>query len=332
MPEISLEEIRATAALIAPYVVETPVHSWSGREIVELVGANTEIVLKLELFQHTGTFKPRGALSQMLRLSSEERRRGVTAVSAGNHAIAVAYAASVLDMDAKVVMVSTANPARLASARAFGAEVLLAVDGPSAFAMVEKIASDEARTLIHPFEGRNVSLGTATLGVEIAEQAGALDVLIVAIGGGGLASGVAAAVKLIHPECRIYGVEPAGADSMRRSFAAGAPQRLEHTSTIADSLAPPMALPFSFAMCRDNLDGLVTVDDGELRRAMALLYREMKLVVEPAGAAAVAAAIGPLREVVEGRRIGIVICGSNIDIGTFHDHIRDAPMDVARLS
>ena len=332
MPKILLAEIRETAELIAPYILETPVHSWSGREITGMLDANTEIVLKLELFQHTGTFKPRGALSRMLRLSSEERERGVTAVSAGNHAIAVAYAASVLEMNAKVVMVRTANPARLAAARAYGAEVLLADDGPSAFAMVEKIASDEARTLIHPFEGRYVSLGTATLGLEFIEQAAALEVLIVAIGGGGLASGVAAAVKLVRPECRIYGVEPAGADSMHRSFAAGAPQRLERTSTIADSLAPPMALPFSFAMCRDNLDGLVTVDDGELRRAMALLYREMKLVVEPAGAAAVAAAIGPLREVIEARRIGIVICGSNIDIGTFHNHIRDAPMDVARLS
>ncbi|MGH3430718.1 MAG: threonine/serine dehydratase [Mycobacteriales bacterium] len=319
---LGLGEIRQTAGAIQEYVVRTPVCAWPGAAIVSGSGRLIEPVLKLELFQRTGTFKLRGALANMLRLSPEERRRGVTTVSAGNHAIAVSYAASVLGISAKVVMLSSASRIRVTAASAHGAEVLTAESGPAGFELVNRIAHQEGRILIHPFEGRYTALGTATVGLEFAEQAPGLDALVVAIGGGGLAAGVASAFKWLQPECRIYGVEPVGADTMHRSFAAGAPQRIEHVSTIADSLAPPMALPFSFELCRAHVDELVRVDDDQICRAMALLFREMKLAVEPAGAAAMAAAVEPLSDRLQGKRVGVVLCGSNIDVESFSSYVR----------
>ena len=319
---LEIGEMRATAALIAPHVLPTPIHTWRGREIEALMGPQTEVVLKLELFQHAGSFKVRGALSNMLRLPEAARSRGVTAVSAGNHAIAVAYAAAILGVSAKVVMLSTASPARVAAAQAYGAEIVMVEGGAAAFARVDEIVRLEGRAFVHPFEGRNTSLGAATLGLEFAEQAGPLDAVIVAIGGGGLASGIGSAFKQVQPGCRVFGVEPSGADSMHRSFAAGAPQTLETVATIADSLAPPMALPLSYALCRQTVDELVKVEDDALRAAMALLFREMKLVTEPAAAAALAALGGPLRDRLRGRRVGLVICGANIDLEGFADHVR----------
>jgi threonine dehydratase len=319
---ITLAQIRDTSRLIGPYIVPTPVYSWRGPEISRLLAAGTEAIVKLELLQHTGTFKVRGALSQMLRLPSEDLRSGVTAVSAGNHAIAVAYVASILGVSAKVVMVKTANPARLAAARSHGAEILLAEDGATAFAKAEELVTREGRVFVHPFEGPNVTLGTATIGLELLEQGSALDAVLVAVGGGGLASGVATAVKLLHPSCRVYGIEPAGAPGMHRSFAAGRPQKLEKISTIADSLAPPLTLPYSFGVCRERVDELVTVDDDDLRRAMALIFRSLKFAVEPACAAVVAALTGPLRAALAGKRVGLIFCGSNIDLATFSDHVR----------
>jgi len=313
----TLEDIRATAEAIAPYVNRTPVHRWRDREISALLD-DTEVHLKLELFQRTGSFKVRGVLSNMLALSRAALARGVTAVSAGNHAIAVAYGAQALGVHAKVVMLRTANPARVEAARAYGAEVVIAPDGAGGFAMVDDIVAREGRAFVHPFEGPLTARGTATLGLEFAEAVPRLDAVVIGVGGGGLAGGASTAIKLVQPDCRIYGVEPEGADSMHRSFAAGAPQRLESVSTIADSLAPPMALPYSYALCRAHIDTLVKVSDRQITGAMALLFREMKLAVEPGGAAATAALLGPLANELRGRRVGVVICGSNIDVESFY--------------
>ena len=312
----TLSEAREAAQQIAPFINQTPIHRWQGRLLDERVGSDTSVELKLELFQRAGSFKTRGALLGILALDDDARGRGVTAVSAGNHAIAVSYAANALGVDAKVVMQSSANPARVAAARAFGAEVIIGGDGPACFALAEQIVEKEGRTFIHPFDGHNVTLGTATLGIEICEQMGPLDALVIPVGGGGLASGVALIAKQLMPECKVYGVEPAGADSMSRSFAAGEPQRLEKVETIADSLGPPMALPYSFSICQANIDRLVTVEDDAIRSAMRLLFDEMKLAVEPAAAAGTAALAGPLREELAGRRVGLIVCGTNIDPAT----------------
>ncbi len=314
---LKLAAIEAALTDIADKVVATPVHNWRGPAMRAAVGDGTEAVLKLELFQHTGTFKARGALINLLSLSEEALAKGVTAVSAGNHAIATAFAAQKLGASAKVVMMKSANPFRVAACQAYGGEVVFADDVHRAFELVEEIEQTEGRTFVHPFEGELTALGTATLGLEFARQAPALDALIVPIGGGGLCAGVASAFKLVQPDCQVFGVEPEGADSMARSFEAGSPQTIDKVRTIADSLGAPYALPYSFALCKANVDEIVLVDDDALRRAMGLLFLEMKLAVEPAGAAATAALCGPLRARLQGKRVGIIVCGANIDLATF---------------
>jgi threonine dehydratase len=269
--------------------------------------------LKLELFQRAGTFKPRGALTVMMQLDAAALARGVTAVSAGNHAMAVAYCSQVLESHAKVVMPKNANPGRVAGCRAYGAEVVLVNNVHEAFAEVKRIEREEGRTFVHPFEGPLTALGTATLGLEIASQCAELDAVIVPIGGGGLAAGVAAAIKAYRPEVRVYGVEPQGADSMHRSFASGKPEAIDAVNTIADSLGAPHAAPYSFELCRRCVDELVLISDEQITDAMRFLLAEAKLAVEPAGAAATAAALGPLREALAGKDVVAIVCGANID-------------------
>jgi threonine dehydratase len=310
-------DIRRARERLGDRVRETPVWPWQGDAIARAAGAGTQVFLKLELFQYTGTFKARGALLNAMALDTDARARGVTAVSAGNHAIAVAFAARTVGTSAKVVMPKTANPARVALCRAYGAEVLLMDDVYAAFDEVERIRRDEGRTFIHPFEGETTVLGTATVGHELCHQVEHLDAVIVPIGGGGLIAGIACAVKQLQPQCQVFGVEPAGADSMSRSFEAGSPCKLEQVATIADSLAAPYALPYSFGVARRFVDEIVTIPDDAMRRAMGLLFADVKLAVEPAGAAATAALCGPLRERLGGKRVGVIVCGTNIDPATF---------------
>lgn len=313
----SIAAIRAARERLGERVRETPVWHWRGDAIEQVAGSDTQVFLKLELFQYTGTFKARGALLNAMALSADAKQRGVTAVSAGNHAIAVAFAARAMGTTAKVVMPNTANPARIALCRSYSAEVVLTDDVFAAFAEVKRIESDEGRTFIHPFEGELTVLGTATVGYELCNQIENLDAVIVPVGGGGLIAGIACAVKQMQPRCKVYGVEPEGADSMSRSFAAGSPQKLEKVDTIADSLAAPYALPCSFGVAQQFVDEVVTIPDAAMQRAMALLSADMKLAVEPAGAAATAALCGPLRERLDGKRVGLVVCGTNIDLATF---------------
>ena len=316
-PRIRIEDIRAARRQLGDLVRTTPVHELAGPAVERACGTGTRPVLKLELFQRTGSFKPRGALLNILALSPEELGRGVCAISAGNHAIATAYAARVAGTHAKIVMIASANAFRVQKCREWGAEIEFADDAHAGFRRVEELQETEKRALIHPFEGPRTALGTATLGLEFIEQAPDLDAIIVPIGGGGLCAGVASAVKLVNERCQVFGVEPVGADSMHRSFAAGRPESIERVATIADSLGAPYALPYSFALCRDNVDGLVLVDDDQLRSAMRFLLEQAKLAVEPAGAAATAALLGPLRERLMGRRVGLIACGANIDVGSY---------------
>ncbi len=315
----TLEDIDEARALLGDRVNETPTHRWHSPQLEARLGPESAVYLKLEVFQRTGTFKARGALLNALALDSEARKRGVTAVSAGNHAIAVAFAAQCVGTSAKVVMMQGANPFRVAQVRSYGAELVLAPDVHTAFETVAAIEKDEGRTFIHPFEGRTTVLGSATAGLELARQVPELDAVIVPIGGGGLCAGVATAIKAAQPACRVFGVEPEGADSMHRSFAAGAPQGIEQVNTIADSLGAPHAASYSFALCRQHVDQLVLIDDDAMRQAMGILFQEVKLAVEPAAAAATAALIGPLAEPLRNRRVAAIVCGANIDAASFFD-------------
>ena len=271
----------------------------------------------MEFLQQTGTFKPRGALATLLSLDKQQLEAGVTAVSAGNHAIATSFAAKTLGTTAKVVMIMNASPVRIEACRQFGAEVILADDVHQAFDLVEEIRETEGRYFVHPFEGRNVALGTATVGLEICDQVEAFDAVIVPIGGGGLCAGISYAIKQLRPGCEVFGVEPEGADSMHRSFLSGRPESIEKVATIADSLGAPFAAPYSFELCRQHVDELVLISDEQIRVAMGLLFGTQKLAVEPACAATTAALCGPLATRLEGRTVVLVLCGSNIDWDTY---------------
>ncbi|KDC63918.1 threonine/serine dehydratase [Bordetella bronchiseptica] len=283
--------------------------------------AGMAVCFKFELLQASGTFKARGAFSHLLALDDAQRQAGATCVSAGNHAVAVAYAAMRLGLSAKVVMIKTASPARVALCRQYGAEVVLADDGPQAFETVRRIENEEGRYFVHPFNGYRTVLGTATLGHEWLQQAGELDAVIVPVGGGGLISGVATAIKLAAPQCQVIGVEPEGADAMHRSFAAGGPIRMGPMHSIADSLMAPHTEQYTYDLCRRHVDRLVKVDGHALRAAMRLLFDQLKLATEPACAAATAALAGPLRNDLAGRRVGVLLCGTNTDPATFARHL-----------
>lgn len=316
----SINQIQSARNDLGDLVKTTPVTTVSGTLLKKAFG-DIDAHFKLELFQHAGSFKPRGALCVMRRLSSEQLSRGVVAVSAGNHAIATGYAAKVVATHAKVVMPRTASPIRIARCQSFGAEVILVDNVHQAFEEAQRLEQEESRTFVHPFEGPYTALGTATLGLELVEQVPDLDAVIVPIGGGGLCAGVAMAVKTASPKTKVYGVEPFGADTMTRSFAKGAPQKIEAVTTIADSLGAPHAASYSFGLCKRFVDDIVCVDDDALCIALARLFHDLKLAVEPAGAAATAALSGPLRAQLQGKRVGLIVCGANIDSALFSQYL-----------
>lgn len=313
----TLQQIRKTADRLTGKVLHTPVWRWQTGIIEQSLSSATEVWLKLELFQKTGTFKLRGALNCIEALDADARRRGVVAVSAGNHAIAAAYTAKIAGTSAKVVMPQTASPARVSACQELGAELIFEPTMHEAFARAKRIEQEEGRTMIHPFDGPLTAQGTATVGLELMQQVPQLDAVVVPMGGGGLCAGIASAVKQINPGCAVYGVEPFGADALFRSFLSGVPETLERVDTVADSLGAPYAMAYSFDVCQRFVDEVVRVSDDEICRAMFYLYRDAKLVAEPAAAVATAALLGPLRERLDGKRVGLIVCGSNIDSARF---------------
>lgn len=298
-------------------VIETPVVQLNSERMAEYLPRDADIRMKLELMQHAGSFKARGALLNIDQLDDEQRANGVTAVSAGNHALAVSWAAKVAGITAKVVMPNTADPMRIAGCDRLGAEVVRVEDVHQAFDEVERIEREEGRFYIHPFEGPVTAMGTATCGLEFIRQVPDMEVAVIPIGGGGLIAGMAQAIKIVNPDCRVIGVEPVGADSMTRSFRSGRPMEIEKVTTIADSLGAPKALPYSFAAAKAFVDDIVLIDDDRMRKAMALLFNSLKIAAEPAGAATTAALMGPLKQTVAGKRVGIICCGSNIGAASF---------------
>ncbi len=317
----TVDAIRANRARLGGLVITTPVRLLKDHALDAAVGAATRVWIKEELFQRTGSFKPRGALSVMLDLDAAALVRGVTGVSAGNHAISLAYCAGVLGTTAKVVMPRNANAFRVQVCRELGATIELVDNVHEAFARVKEIEAAEGRVFVHPYEGPKTALGTATLGMEFVDQVGAmgetLDAVVIAAGGGGLSAGVSCAIKQMSPSTAVYVVEPEGADSLSRSFKAGSPQSIDAVRTIADSLGAPRCEPYSFALNRRFVDEVVLVSDDQIREAMRLTFRVAKLVVEPAGAAALAALMFPLRARLAGKTVGLVVCGANIDPQTY---------------
>ena len=314
----ALAEIEQQAKNLAARLHRTPVWAWDTPLKNKLLGDGIRVIFKLELFQRTGSFKARGALTVMDHLSPEEKTRGVVAGSGGNHGIAVAFAAHSAGVSAKIIVPRSINPFRLEAITAYGAAIIQVEHMGAALEEMRRIAGDEGRAIMHPFENPLIALGTGTLGHEFLRQIPDLDMVIVPIGGGGLAAGAACAVKQINPRCQIIGVEPRNANSMFLSLQAGKPVALPAPPhSIADSLCAPRAEPYSFALCQQYLDDVVLVEEDDMRAAMKILFEDLKLAVEAAGATATAGLLAPLKERCRGLKIGAVVCGSNIDAQSF---------------
>ncbi len=319
MTQLSPEEIAHAQHALEGIAVRTPtlkLHSERWRETLPAISGGA---IKLELFQQVGSFKARGAYLGIKALNDAQRQAGVVAASGGNHALAVAWAARKLNVQAEIAIPKTADPVRINGCKDMGAKVILCEHIADAFQVMETRVSQDGLTMIHPFEGKNMTLGSATCGAEFIAQEPDLDVFIVPVGGGGLIGGLAAAVKLAKPSARVIGVEPFGADSMFQSFKQGKPVRIDNIDTIADSLASPTAMPFSYGVAKQYVDEVVRVGDDELLNAMRIYQHVLGLMIEPACAASLAAALGPLKEVIQGRNVGLIACGSNMGMPRYQE-------------
>ena len=312
MTDFDYSYLAAARDSLAGRVIHTPVLPLRSSKIAPYVPPLSELFMKLELFQHTGSFKARGACLGIDWLDDAQRERGVAGFSGGNFALALAWAAQAAGVSAKVVMSKTADPHRIQGCRDLGAEVVL-VDGiAAALPMLDRIESEEGRRILHPFNDMNMAYGAASCGAEMVEDMPPLDMVVLPVGGGGLIAGMAAAIRMMSPQTTIIGVEPEGADSLSRSFASGKAEALERIDTIADSLGAPMAMTESMTLARQNVDELITIPDSLMADTMLLMRHALNLVAEPACTASLAATLGPLRERVSGKRVGVLACGSNI--------------------
>ncbi len=309
-------------ARLRPWLVETPV--LESEAINGRVGAR--VLFKAECLQHSGSFKIRGALNRLLQLKADEREAGVVAFSSGNHAQAVALAARWLTMPATIVIPKDAPKVKLERTRAYGAEVVLYDrEREDREAIAVRIAEQRGAALVPPFDHAHVVAGQGTLGLELVRAArvrrAALDALLVPCSGGGLVAGCALAVKAEWPTCAVYAVEPRGFEDTAASLAAGERRPVAAGgSTLCDGLRAPLQGAIPFAINRAKLAGALAVDDARIREAMALAAQQLKLVLEPSGAAALAAVLAarPPRA----KCIGVVLSGGNVDAELFADVLR----------
>ncbi len=303
------EEARAR---IAGSVHRTPL--LRSRTLSALAGAS--VYLKCENLQKTGSFKVRGALHRLLRLGDDERRRGVVTISAGNAAQAVAWAARTAGVPAVVVMPEAASRAKVEASRGYGAEVVLHGDTREAFAKAHALAEERGLSFVHPFDDEEMVAGHGSCALEIMEDLPDVGTIVVPVGGGGLVSAIAAAAAAVRPAVGVWGVEPEGADAMRRSLQAGVAVHLDSMRTLADGLAAPMAGVLNHALVAAYARGVVTVSDEEIVGAMRLLLERTKLLAEPAGAAGLAAVLAGRIPRAGEAPVAVVISGGNVDLGT----------------
>ena len=297
---LEIGDVVAAQAAIGTRLHRTPVFSSAT--------LGERVFLKAELFQRTGSFKPRGVLNSLAGLTPEERERGVIAASAGNHAQALAYCAALEGLDALLVMWKTASPAKIAATRGYGAAVDLEAEGPSeVFARLEELRAETGRTFIHPFDGPLTLAGQGTVGLEIAEDLPDVDVVVVPVGGGGLLAGIATALTGV----RVVGVEPSTSQAMTAALAVGRSVPVDARS-IADGLNAPFAGDLPLEIVRDLGLEIVLVEEDEIASATRFLYERAKLACEAAGAAAVAALMTGKARVEQDETVVCVVSGGNI--------------------
>jgi threonine dehydratase len=306
---VGLTEIESASRRLTGVIVPTPL--LPADAVSEAVDA--QVRLKCESLQRAGSFKIRGAFNFVSQLSDDQVASGIITYSSGNHAQAVALAGKLRGLRVVVVMPTTAPKVKRDGAERLGAEVVY--EGTTSLERkerAERIAEQEGLVIVPPFDHRHIIAGQGTVGLEIAREWPDVDLVLVPIGGGGLASGVAAAVKRMQPSAKVVGVEPEGAASMRKALDHGAPTLLDRIDTIADGLAPVIAGDLTFEHARDLMDDVVTVDDESIRRATGMLVNRHKLIVEYSGAATTAALLAG-RVKAKGRRVAAIISGGNLD-------------------
>lgn len=303
---ISLADIEAARGRIAPHVTRTPLVR--SETLSRQLGTN--IYLKAELFQKTGAFKVRGAFNKMLGLSAGQ---SVVAVSGGNHAQAVAYAARTLGMRALIIMPETTPRNYLDATREYGAEIELVPNVALAFDVVDRYTA-KGWVLVHPFNDPLVMAGQGTLGLEIIEDVPAITDCIVSIGGGGLISGVSTAIKGRRPQARIWGVETIGADCMSQALQAGHPVTLPKTTSIAKTLGAPAASDETLALVQHLVESVTVVSDAEALAALRTLLERTKMLTEPAASCTLAAAARLRQHFGPDRHVVLVLCGGNFAI------------------
>jgi threonine dehydratase len=305
---VNLDDVLRARETIVGRILRTPV--LGSRTLSELTGARVH--LKAELFQRTGSFKVRGVLAKVASLTGAERRSGVVTWSAGNAAQAVAWAAAGEGIDCRVFMWRTANPLKIAATRGYGAAVdLEAANAAEAYEGLLAHAQETGAVFVHPFDDPVLHAGHGSLGVEILEDVPHVATVVVPIGGGGLISGVAVAVKSLRPDARVVGVEPEGAAGMTAALAAGEVVPIA-PETVADGLATPFAGEGTLAVCRELVDEIVVVRDDEIEEAFRFLYARAKLACEPAGAAATAALLAGKIAPEAGSETVTVVSGGNV--------------------
>ena len=311
-PPVAFGEVLAASRAVGGRLPRTPV--LSSATLGAAFGGRA--YLKAELFQKTGSFKPRGMLAKLASLTADERARGVVTISAGNAAAALAYGSALERIDCLVVMWRGASEQKLDAVRAYGARVdLEARDPEEAFGRLAELRDASGRTFVHPFDDPIVIAGHGSLGLELLEDRPDVDVVVVPVGGGGLVSGVATAVKGARPDVRVVAVEPEGSRALGAALDAGKPTPVVPDS-IADGLNAPFAGENCFAVCRELLDAAVTVSEHEIRAAFRFLYERTKLAAEPAAAVAVAALLSSNVEGIEGKSIVVVVSGGNVSAKT----------------
>ncbi len=304
----TIDEIRSARAIVDRYLPRAPLE----RSPLLSKEFDAEIHLKIESFKPTRAFKARGALVKISSLDDAARRRGVVAASAGSHAQGVAFAAHVLGTPATVVMPRGVSDTIVGVCRAYGAAVLLEGDVfDEAREVAHRIERDENRTFIHPYADPLIIAGQGTIGLELLEELPDLEVIVVAVGGGGLSGGIALAVKSLRPEVRMVGVEPEGADAVQRSVQVGAPVVLEHPRSVADKLVARTTERVAIDIGRRYIDQYVTVSEKSLEDATYDYLERLSLLVEPSGAAPLAA-IRERKVDVQGRRTVLIVSGGNV--------------------
>jgi threonine dehydratase len=282
------------------------------------------VFLKAEHLQKTGSFKPRGMVAKVASLTDEERRAGIITISAGNAAQGYAYAGAAVGVPVTVVMPAAANPMKAAAAAGYGAEVVLeGADTGEAFAAMERIRAERSLTFCHPFDDPVVIAGHGSVGLELLEDVPDVDVVVVPIGGGGLISGVAGAVRQSRPGVRVYGVEPVGSNAMTLALAAGAPVTIVPRS-VADGLNAPFAGAWTLDMVRNYVDDVITIDEVLILAGLRFALERLKQAVEPAGAAGLAALLAGRIPVRSGERMCVVLSGGNVDVGRLGELIAGA--------